>query len=910
MSAGGNDGEDPAETQQINALQHELNDLQARFHTSKDKLMKLRKMNTQQEQEIDDCRGEIEELEKQISNAGSGKVSKKPNGEEEVNQEVGRLVKQVLQKRVPTLGADKKVRSDDSADEDDCAEPADATGGASVPEHDTVVVTYRMQMGSHDEEHERDAYKATFRIDSETTVLGLHKDVCKYWGCSHAEHALVKYQAPDLSRSSLELKIVWANDLYKKPPSWRHEPEDIVKVPFIIDDPDPPSRITEQTKLVGFGQQSILPKSEKAQLSLIQKKNFDLTKRELEEQDLSDVEGDLDDGATLLTASKKGVKTEEVEEPHVALLEPWPGLYHLLKERGDNYEYRQPWRRSRFMDFVCYGLLLLLSVLCLTFRNARDPWELRRGVSQTLIQGILGESSHDEFTVPFDLIDSHDEIWSWLAGPFHYQLFNENSTLRQHYLPVGYLRLRQHRVKERNCSVETSLSPTTCYYVLVDEESEETAELTVPTNSSWLSEPRDPNPLIFASAAVSAQAAYGRLQQSYSGSGYMIDYDLAKVVSGSLDKDLSGTSSLFLEDLPYIRQDWISTATRALSVELTLANYDLGGYVSAQFLVEYSASGAVTTTNWIKPFVLHNLLAEQVADVLDWIRWILGAVYICLVGLFYHIHEKVKCNTKAPGASGFDKKKKTQSGFKYVFSFYGLLDAAMAGVGAATAYMRLKDFPTEPTELTSYYSYLFEADVQENLAVAESAICALVVCRLVSFMQMDASIYRFYKVVRRCITLLPHFLGAFLPVYFATVFIGNAIWSPGILAFSTWKGSFLMIFMTYQNAVDVFELNEASHYETIPFILWCFMTTRVLLVSLFLAITVYAYFEVEILDGADPMIESWDRAQWLDWALWPKLFEKLYGEKGVGASWREDDEEDEDAEGDDAHEEDLGGDAR
>jgi hypothetical protein len=123
-----------------------------------------------------------------------------------------------------------------------------------------------------------------------------------------------------------------------------------------------------------------------------------------------------------------------------------------------------------------------------------------------------------------------------------------------------------------------------------------------------------------------------------------------------------------------------------------------------------------------------------------------------------------------------------------------------------------------------------------------------------------------------------------------------------------------MTFMTYQQAVDVFALNDASRNETIPFILWCFLTTRVLLVSLFLAITVYAYFEVEILDGADPLIESWDREKWLDWALWPGLLQKLPQKFNngkswkAGASWREgpaEDDED-DAEGDDPDEEDAG----
>ncbi|CAK0808563.1 unnamed protein product [Prorocentrum cordatum] len=901
------DGEDPGETKQIEGLQEEIKNLQATLGRSRDKLLKLRKKSQEQDARLQNCTEDIESLEKERERAGRTKESTTHKGEAQMDQEVSRTVKELLQKRVPALGADKTVGSADSDDEIGGDEQVDlATCGDSTKEHDTVVVTYRMQTGLHDEGDDRDAYKATFRIDSETTVLGLHKDVCKYWGCSHAEHALVKYQRD--KDKGLEVKIIWASDLYKWN-IWKHTENDIWSAPDSDKSDKPKCSITEDTKLVGFGSNSILPKGEKAQLSLIQRKAFDITKSMLSGQDLSD-DDDLQDNTTLFTASKKhGVKSEQMEEPHVALLEPWPGLYHLLKERDESYEYRQPWRRSRLMDFVCYGLLLILSVSCLTFRNARDAWELRRGVSETLVYGIAGETSNAT-TGPFTSIGAHDEIWSWLSGTFHYQLFNENSTLRQHYVPVGYLRLRQHRVKPRDCGhdeVLMSLKPTTCYHVLVDSQSEETSDLVI--NSSWLSAPREPNPLKFGSAPVSAQPTYGRLQSAYYGSGYMIDYDLARVVSGALDTQvLLNTGEMFLNDLDHIRDEWISKATRALEVEATLANYDLGGYVGVHFVIEYSAGGAVTTTNWIKPFFLHTNWTDQTAHVLDWIRCIIGAAYISLVALYYHLHDKVKCDQAAIGASGYDKKRKPQSGFRYVLSFYGILDACIVGTVVATVYMRGKPAPDEPSELTTYYSYTFEADKQEHLAVAESAILALVTCRLVSFMQMDASIYRFYKVVRRCINLFPHFLGAFLPVYFATVFIGNAIWSSQIWGFSTWSGSFLMTFMTYQQAVDVFELNDASHNETIPFVLLCFMTMQVLLVSLFLAITVYAYFEVEILDGANPIVESWDREKWLDWALWPGLFQKFCPGGRVGASWREgpvEDEED-DREGDDAEDEDPG----
>merc|ERR1712038_60580 len=92
---------------------------------------------------------------------------------------------------------------------------------------------------------------------------------------------------------------------------------------------------------------------------------------------------------------------------------------------------------------------------------------------------MAGETSGHSDVVAFRDIKQYEDIWAWLGGPFHYQIFNENSTLRQYYTPVGFLRIRQQRAREKECAradIPVNLKRK-CYYVNVNLNTQEKQEL-------------------------------------------------------------------------------------------------------------------------------------------------------------------------------------------------------------------------------------------------------------------------------------------------------------------------------------------------------------------------------------------------------------------------------------------------
>ncbi|CAE8663323.1 unnamed protein product, partial [Polarella glacialis] len=146
-------------------------------------------------------------------------------------------------------------------------------------------------------------------------------------------------------------------------------------------------------------------------------------------------------------------------------------------------------------------------------------------------------------------------------------------------------------------------------------------------------------------------------------------------------------------------------------------------------------------------------------------------------------------------------------------------------------------------------------------------------------------VYRFYKVFKKSIGMFMYYLAIFLPVIGANIFLANCIWSPYIESLSTWGNSLYWVLLSIQHAIDVRALQRTMGAWSMFYIVYTYVIVFAFFVNAFLAIVVYAYFEVELTESSNPRFNSWNRDQWMDWALWGGVYKKLQG-KEPGSSKR------------------------
>jgi len=455
----------------------------------------------------------------------------------------------------------------------------------------------------------------------------------------------------------------------------------------------------------------------------------------------------------------------------------------------------------------------------------------------------------------FKGIRSEADFWDWLGRSFHHQVFEPGSKLRQNYKPVGFLRIRQQRAKPRTCPRELPRQfERPCYDVSMTPGNQEEGQLIV---TARVREFFHQSPMLMWHAATDATAdLYGQMEHVYSGAGYVLEHSLADGGALGADKNL----------LAWVRDHWVDTQTRMLVVELTLANYNLGGYISAAFMIEISPSGAVWPSMTVLPFQLEQ---SEAVDVLDWCRLVLIVLYILMF--------RVWANSKELESRG-------KSGLGYVLSFEGLVDQATVAAFAGTWYMRhLVAKPPAPESMTSFRSYSQFATNYELLSVSEAIILLLLMVRLALFARFQPTVYRFWKMFAMTMLWFSFAIITVLPVFLGIVYLAVAIWSPYLREFSTWTNAFITCVMAAWRSFSIPELmhEKALPGWCIPFLAFFFLIITSFLLNVFLAITVHAYFETELLEGSD-VDGGWSSDQWLDWMLWGPVYHRvLHREPGA-----------------------------
>lgn len=825
--------------ERLEEVRNEIRSLQSQYAKKKEDKEKRDKDLKDQDKQIVDTEDKLKslelEIERQQNRAQRDRDSQHGMQNQAKNDFMYKEVHKLLQERIPILSNGREE-----------GEEGDKTGGGEKRDeepgkaqlHDVVLVSYvnvdRIQ----------EDYKVSYRIDKDTTVEQLHKDACAYWGCSHKEYRLcrISYKNGEEPQPSL----LWEKHSDTAAKNKKLQSEDV------------------------------LNPAQESHLHLVKLEDFQKWKKATQNVKKDPKEQEVKipgvDSMNALKTMKYGLSSpvlENIMEPFVDALKLWPGLYHLLARRKRQYE--QKWKRMKLSDILVFVFLIVLSGLCLLFRDVANIYQLRNGIVQTLGAGIAGETSGHPL-VQFTNMHLHDDMFKWLAGSFKHQVYNDSSTLRKYYTPVGYLRVRQQRALEQQCP-DRNIPPNfrrPCYFVSVGPDVQDKGQMTTPTDGvpyqghqrfvagTNSGRQASPSPFIWQASEPAAADLLGFMQDSYDGAGYMIVYDL-----------LTTTGSRFEEDLAYILGQWINIQTRMFVIELTFANYNLGGYVAASFLLEISPSGAVHPWMDVVPFGTFNTWGNSVANALDIVRWIVILGYIVLWRVYMLTSKKVAIGKRS---------------FTYVFSFVGLVDATIVAAFLAIQVMRLKAAPPDPTQQQAFYSYSRHAHNAEMLPICEAFLLSVLLLRFATFARMTPTVYRLFKMFAKSMHIFGYFCIVFLPVLIGTSVLANAIWSPYILHFSTWTQTFLTtVIAARQSFKDTVGMMDYGRGWTIPFLIYFFLTMTAFMINAFLAITVHAYFEVELIEGSDPKNDHWSPDQWKDWALWAPVYEKVCRRKS-GAS--------------------------
>eukprot|EP00437_Effrenium_voratum_P025468 CAMPEP_0181405664 /NCGR_PEP_ID=MMETSP1110-20121109/4874_1 /TAXON_ID=174948 /ORGANISM="Symbiodinium sp., Strain CCMP421" /LENGTH=843 /DNA_ID=CAMNT_0023528055 /DNA_START=37 /DNA_END=2568 /DNA_ORIENTATION=- len=691
--------------------------------------------------------------------------------------------------------------------------------------HDTVLVSYVNLSGDKKD----DDYKVTYRIDGSITVADLLKDACSYWGCSRHDYTLCKID----------------ND----------EPKDLAGN---MDD-----HLQDET---------ILSPQEHSHLHLVRKADMDIFKDRPRQKDRkSEVQEDLAEEGKKLMTLKLGlgnVAAEHVTEPFVEALKTWPGVYKLLKKRNRKHD-MQKWLRTRLADFLVFGVLIIFSIACFFLRSEIENYLLRFGVENALVVGIPNETSTGIFLEMED-VSTVGAAEQYLRGCFDYQLFNPQSTLRKFYTPVGDIRFRVQKAALKTCT-RPEIPATfarSCRYVEVSSSMQDEKELlfdddALPELANLLMNVSG-NPTMFSKSTVATDEIWGKNGALYSGSGYSFWFPINP-------SNLANVTTK-MGELDWLWPQWLTGDTRMLAVEFTLANYHAGGYVSTVLLLEIFPSGASRFTAVLLPFHLAKTSGDITADVLDIFRWIIIIGYLCLYKVWRTCEDYVR--------DGF-------SGLRYVLSPAGLLDAASIGLFIALQYWRSsKVKPVEPMSSSNsqhFVSYSRWASWEEMAAIGEAVLVFLLIVRYTTLLRFYPPVYRFFVLFSKSFRVGLYYLAIFVPVAASTIFFANCLYGPYVEAYSTWVKSLMSFVSVLQNVVDIDALYEASPVWTLFYVTYCYLVLFCFFVNGFLAITAYAYFEVELTEHSDPKYERWTRDQWLDWALPGPIYSRVTG-KAPGSS--------------------------
>eukprot|EP00928_Gymnodinium_smaydae_P088212 TRINITY_DN72328_c0_g1_i1.p1 TRINITY_DN72328_c0_g1~~TRINITY_DN72328_c0_g1_i1.p1 ORF type:complete len:870 (+),score=215.82 TRINITY_DN72328_c0_g1_i1:135-2744(+) len=839
-------GDEGGDDRQANLLEEDreaIRTLQSEQVRKLENLDRLKQKAKALQDELSARRGELAELDAELQSearvAGKAKESAgRTKTEEVINAFMKLEVRKLLQERVPIM-ADTVLDSDDRAaalqDRQEQAGEEAAAGQDKV--HDTVLVSYvNYQLDGKPED-----YKVSIRIDRDTTVEQLHRDACAYWGCSTHDFVLCKLDSNAVVSLDTKMGERLQSDQVLNPAEEAH------------------LHLVRREYMETFHLDS-------------KRRSAEADRKAAGSQASKDADADADEAMKFKTLRHgNGVAvSEQQEEAFVEALKPWPGVYSLLRNRRRKTDRLR--NKIKFRDLVIFAVLVLLSALCIAARNTTSFYHVLEGVRDALVVGRPAETSDFLGRVTnFDDVQSWEDVWSWLGGSFHYQVYNNRSLLRQYFVPVGHVRLRQQIAPTLEQCPNTFLPEYVvtqpCSAATVSPTQQQKASMVfkdfINMSEDFAGRMPTPDPRVWQPATNSGET-YGGYVQTYDGSGYMLVYSTSLTnVSGVNVSAIEASSANFADDLFHLQTLWVNSRTRMFAVELTLANYHMNGYVALEFVVEITPSGGFIPSYRMLPLRLFATTYDEIADALDILRAIIIFGYVASLRVFFEC--KRKC---AKGKRGID----------YVLSLFGLTDMALIGVTIALLVTRNQITKTPPSDRTAFHAYTLDASIFHNLVMLEAAAFCITLLRWTSFLRIfSRKISTFWKILGKSLKYFVPFLAMFIPLLLGFIFLVNAVYSPHLLEFSDWYGSTLQVLLALRNQLLSNRLFEKEPAWTIVIVLYFFLAVTAFFGNMFLAITVHSFFEVELLEGANE--EQWDRDQWLEWMLWAPLFKIATGKE-------------------------------
>lgn len=768
-------------------------------------------------------------------------------------------VLRMLQERIPVMvDIDEEDEHDAAAallNSETPQEEGAATLDARI--HDTVLVTYvNFQPDGKTEE-----YHVTIRIDRETTVDQLHREACDYWGCSVRDFAL-----------------------YMEKSAQKHGQT---------------HSGLEQLEVTRKLAEDVLDPSKESHVWLLQEGHITRHSDEMKKRTESDAkmqrakeaeEGEEGRAAKAAKGSISAAAAGETEA-FVEALKPWPGVYHLLKTRRRQRDRRD--KIIKFRDIVIYGALALISGICLSCRYTTFFYTISEGVRLTLVDEIhksgvneigaqiLAEPGY----VAFESIRTNADIWAWMKNTFSKQIFNENSTLREFYIPTGMLRIRQQKVKVRSkCDRELPyFVEQKCHYTVMTEDTQQKEFLIFKEgefiNMSETSSGRFtwPDPKVWTGRQDYDQEVSGKMS-TYDGSGYMLDYNLAS-------DQIENAGRSLMADLPKLELDWVTGETRMITIDLVVGNFNLHGLLALTFLLEISPTGAIVPTFTAYPFQVGRTDMDNVAEVFDYFRGFIIVFYVLVIRVYVETRRKAIQGKRS---------------WTYLFSFSGFIDQSTVSVFILLKVVRWKYESTpSPFGMTGHMLYSKDGYIYSRLFVVEAYVFLLICVRFATFMRIFGPIHQFWKMFQRSLRMFTYFLAIFLPVIAGIVFLANSIWHSQFYELGTWSGSFLWTLHSIRHHLPVQEMFDKDKVATMCFVAYFFLSMTLFFINGFLAITVHAYFEVVILESDQ---EVWPKERWLEWMLWRPIYKMVVdddgGDEDMGDGMEDEGEEGEDEDDD------------
>lgn len=488
------------------------------------------------------------------------------------------------------------------------------------------------------------------------------------------------------------------------------------------------------------------------------------------------------------------------------------------------------------------------------FKTGSVSYLFLHGMGGGQLTNIVVTGTHPKKIGDFRDIKTWTQLHDYVVGPFAYQLLEATSSLGSYYRLASALRFRQQMAAPKAC-VRTKVPynlQRTCAHVLTDSAaSEERTQLPPLPGSALL--PRES--LTWKDNPVGAAGFYGDVQRYYEASGYMYDIPRENMTfrNAGITRQRADVA---------LSNSWITTRTRLWSMEFLLSNKNLGGHVVVQLNLEVPPSGAINPRVELIPVRLAKSYSESVASALDIVR--LVVVIIFLLGI------RIWRETKAKVSAGL-------SGMAYFLSMEGVLDVGTIALYLAMQYMRIQNVPELPTDDGRVFrSYSHLARNLQQLDLFEAVHLLLLIIRFSSFGRLFSVVYRFFRTYSAALMLFAYYLTMFLPVFLSCTFFANATYAPYLFDFSTFLQSCATMLFAVKESHRVEELLKKSTW-TIPFLTYFFLSTLAFFIHGFLAITVHAYWEVQLVDGSEPNEDGWSTDDWLRWMLWKPVYSWLAG---------------------------------